>query len=95
MSRTTGPILAAGALTWTNQVLLNDNKDSKTAESMWTETVRIGVATGILVGVMNGFERIAEPIAVSLAWTALATVLLVRFQGKPTPLEKLTSLAGG
>lgn len=87
MSQTTGPLLTAGALTWANQTILADSPDS-VAET----TVRIGVATGLLAGLFYGLERIQPDIATALAYTILVTSLVVRFNNKPTPLERLFDL---
>lgn len=83
MSKTTGIILTTGAFTWLNQVVLDPR------ESNFDNTVRIGVATGLLSGVFFGIEKIAPNLAVALAYTALVTTLVVRIGGKPTPLERL------
>lgn len=89
MAQTTGPILVAGSLTWANQVLLEQNSD------IFDNTVRIGVATGMLTGVMYGLEKISAPIATGLSWAILATVLLVRTKNNvPTPLERAFTLIG-
>ena len=92
MARSTGPILVAGATTWANQTLLG-----KAPESVLDNTVRIGVATGLLAGALFGIEKISPELATGLAWLALVTVLLVRVPGKtghlePTPLEKALNL---
>jgi len=89
MSRTTGPILVAGTLTWANQTILSDDK---TPENLFENSVRIGVATGLLAGLFFGIEKFASPIAVPLAWVALVTTLVVRIDNKPTPLERLLDL---
>lgn len=88
MARTTGPIVAAGAITWANQTLLNDFD----YEDMVEITTRIGVATGILAGIFYGFEKISGDVAVGFAWVALTTTLLVRYKNKPTPLERVLDL---
>lgn len=92
MSRSTGPILATGAITWSNQVLLTD--EDLSAEKRFSETARIGVATGMLAGLFYLLEKVAGDIATGLAWVALATSLLVRFNNKPTPLERALDLVG-
>ncbi len=90
MSRSTGPILTVGAITWSNQVLLAE--PPPTAEERFNESIRIAMATGLLAGMFYGIERISPDIAVGLAWVALATSLLVRFNNKPTPLERALKL---
>ncbi len=91
MAQTTGPILVAGGITWANSTLLDDNPNN-----LFEETVRIGVATGVLCGIMYGMERLSSGIAVGLSWAMLGTVLLVRIKpGTPTPLERGLKLIGG
>lgn len=87
MSRSTGPLLVAGGLTWANQTILSD-KPTDVAET----TVRIGVATGLLAGLFFGLEKLSPAIAVPLAYAALVTTLLVRINNKPTPLERALDL---
>lgn len=87
MSKTTGPILVAGAVTWANQNLL-----SESSEDLFTGSVRIGVATGVLAVAMSGIERVMPDFAVALSWTALVTILFVRFNNKPTPAERILDI---
>lgn len=90
MSRSTGPIIAAGALTWANNYLLSDQPDD-----LFTATVRIGIGTGLAAGILYGVERLAPDLAVALAWAAVVTVLFVRVppnSRNPTPLERALSL---
>lgn len=78
MARTTGPILAAGAITLANQVILNKKPMD------W----RIPIATGLTAGVFVLLERGNESIAVPLAWLVLITTLFVRTNpGVRAPVE--------
>lgn len=86
MAKSTGPILAAGAITWVNQTLIDEAPNKQSAVQ---NTIRLGVATGLLAALMSGVEKIAPTFAPALAYTALATVLLVRMGNKPTPLERV------
>lgn len=86
MAKTTGPILAAGGITWMNQTLLGEAPKKQSAVE---NSIRLGVATGALAAIMFGVEKIAPTFAPALAYAALATVLLVRINGKPTPLERV------
>ena len=86
MAKSTGPILAAGGLTWANQTILAD--EISPDDDIPRITVRIAVATSLLAGLLFGIEKVSPNVAVALAYTALATTLLVRIQGKPTPLER-------
>lgn len=89
MAQSTGPILVAGSITWANLTLLGNSKD------MFEDTVRIGVATGLLSGIMYGIEKISSGLAVGLSWTMLITVLLVRTKSNvPTPAERAFKLIG-
>jgi hypothetical protein len=88
MTKSTGPILAAGALTWANQTLLAEQPQTFVLDT----TVRIGVATGLLAGILYGIEKVSPNVASALAYTALLTTLLVRINGKPTPLERALSV---
>lgn len=91
MARSTGPMLATGAITWANQTLL-----APEAVFDLTKTARIAVATGLGVGVLSVLEKGAPTIAVGLAYALLITVLLVRVDRKtPTPLERALNLVGG
>lgn len=78
MARTTGPILAIGAVTLANQSLLNDKPID------W----RIPIAAGLAAGLFALFEKGWEEAAVALAWTALAATLFTRLTpGVPSPIE--------
>lgn len=78
MSRSTGPILAIGAVTVANQTLFNGRPLD------W----RVPIATGLSVGVFALLEKAAPDVAGPLAWMALITVLLARVQpGIPSPAE--------
>jgi hypothetical protein len=89
MSRTTGPILVAGSLTWANQTILADGTDTSVA---LTEGIRIGVATGVLAAVFFGLEKVSSDAATGLAYVLLATSLVVRFNNKPNALERVLEL---
>lgn len=89
MAQSTGPILATGAITWTNQVILSPAKPD-----IFVTTARIGIATGILAGMFYMLEKGSPTLAVGLAWTGLVTSLFVRFNNRPTPLERAVDLVG-
>lgn len=79
MSVTTGPVLAAGAITVANTVVFN-------SEPMdW----RIPVATTMLAGGFYLVERaIGADVAEVLAWTLLVTTLITRVDPNvPSPVE--------
>lgn len=78
MSATTGPVLAAGAITVANAVVFND------AEMDW----RIPVATTMLAGGFYLLERVAGDVAEVLAWTLVVTTLITRVDPNvPSPME--------
>lgn len=78
MSATTGPVLAAGAITVANRVVFND------AEMDW----RIPVATTMLAGGFYLLERVAGDVAEVLAWTLVVTTLFTRIDPDvPSPVE--------
>lgn len=90
MAKSTGPIFAAGGITWANNVLLGDQPDD-----IFTASMRIMLATGLASALLYGVEVIASDLAVALAWAALTTVLFVRVGNNPTPLERALTLIGG
>lgn len=76
--RTTGPVLAVGAITIANSVILNGRAMD------W----RIPIATGVAASAFALAERAWADGAVALAWVALVTVLFARVQpGTPAPVE--------
>lgn len=79
MSVTTGPVLAAGAITVANSVVFNQ------AAMDW----RIPIAATMLAGGFYLFERAAGPkIAETFAWTLLVTTLITRVDpAVPSPVE--------
>jgi hypothetical protein len=84
MARSTGPVLAIGAITLFNDVIVH----GKGIE----EDMRVVVATALAAGGLALLERVSEPIAVGIAWIGLAAVLLVRTDPKtPAPIESFNS----
>lgn len=78
--RSTGPMLAVGAVTVANQSLINSEPID------W----RIPIATGLAAGALALIENAVPEIAVGVAWLALVTVLFVRLKpGVPSPTESL------
>lgn len=81
MARTTGPILAVGAITLANKSLIHGDPVD------W----RIPVATGITAGVFALGEKAWQDGAVMLAWLALVAVLFVRIDPRQkAPVESFT-----
>lgn len=80
--RSTGPVLAIGAVTVGNAVVLNGRPLD----------ARPLVATGIAAGVLALVEKVWADGAVALAWLALVAVLLTRTQPDvPAPAESLAT----
>jgi hypothetical protein len=78
MARSTGPVLAVGAITLVNASVVNGQPVN------W----RIPIATGLAAGALALIEQGWESGAVGLAWLALVTVLFVRLQPQvPSPIE--------
>jgi hypothetical protein len=78
MAKSTGPILAMGAITIGNATVVNGKP-----LNLWQP-----LAIGITATVFAGAEHIpgAQTIVVGVAWLALVTVLFVPLNG-PTPVE--------
>lgn len=78
VSKTTGPVLAIGAITVANNVVFHDQPMD------W----RVPIATGFLAIAFSLGERVWPQGAEILAWTGLLTVLLARTNPKvPSPVE--------
>lgn len=82
MSRSTGPVIAAGAITFASNAVLGDVDDDLKYGA------RVAVGTAVAAGVLAGLERISERGAVALAYLALVTVLFVRPPNNPAPVER-------
>lgn len=78
MSRTIGPILATGAATIANQTVFHGQPMD------W----RVPIATGLAAIGFSLAEKVSPDLAVILAWTAFATVMLTRTNPSvPSPVE--------
>jgi hypothetical protein len=88
MARSTGPILAVGAVTIANRSLL-----AKTQQPIdW----RVIGGTAFAAMGLAFLERVSEPLAVGIAWIALVTVLFVDIDRKAgAPAENLLRIMGG
>lgn len=86
MARSTGPILAVGAITYANQVIGNHKP--------WDRELIIPVATGVAAGILALFERVQPQLAVGIAWIALITALLVPPAGGRAPVTNALALTG-
>lgn len=85
MARTTGPILAVGAITMVNDSVVNGRPVD------W----RVPVGTGIATGMFALGEKGWEEGAVAVAWLALIAVLFARLRpGQPSPVEAFVNWIG-
>lgn len=89
MAASTGPVLAAGAITAANEVLFAPLAGQK-AGFNW----RVIPATAGLALALAGLEKIAPQFAVGLAWLGVATILVVPVGSAPTPLENALKVLG-
>ena len=88
--KTLGPVLAMGAITLFNGVVLNGQPIAK--------EIRIPVGTALAAGGFALLEKLWEDGAVALAWLGLVSVMFVRTSPtEPTPVENLSRwfIAGG
>ncbi len=86
MSASTGPILAVGAITLGNRVLLNDKPMD------W----RIPIATGVAAAIFSFGDKAWPEMSKGLAWMALISVLFVRLDSTvPPPAEALANFMKG
>jgi hypothetical protein len=80
MARSTGPIIATGAITVVNRSVLNDKPVD------WP----IILATGIAAGALALLEKGWEGVAVGLSWLVLITSLFAKIDPTvPAPAESL------
>lgn len=82
MSASTGPVVAAGAITLFNQTIVNGQGLN----------MRIPVGTAIAAGGLFLVEKISEELAVGMAWLILVGVLFVRMKpNEPSPIENFNN----
>lgn len=78
MAKTTGVILAIGAITVANRVIFNNQPMD------W----RVLIGTGIASLTFSGLEKVNQEAALGLSYVALVAVLLTRIDPKvPSPTE--------
>lgn len=98
MGATTGPIIAAGAVTLVNHTILDPNAPSLPtlpSASRDPVTVRIVIATAIAGAGLRLWEEFMPRTAAAVAWLALVSTLLVRIDPtRPSPLENLATWYG-
>lgn len=84
MAKSTGPILAVGAISFTNDWVFNHQSPD----------FKILLATAVAAGGLALFEHVSVELSVGIAWIALVTVLLTRYKGKPSPADNLLRVSG-
>jgi hypothetical protein len=84
MSQSTGIVLAAGAISFGNEWLLNHKAPD----------FKILLATGVAALMLSGAEHINKEIAVGIAWIALITVILAPVGSTNSPVTNLLKVSG-
>lgn len=90
MAASTGPVLAAAAITFANEGLLAPAAGEGAPKWNW----RVIPAAAGLALALAGLEKLAPGFAVGLAWLTLATALLVPFGNAPTPIQTAAKALG-
>ncbi len=90
MSSPTGPVLAAGALTWANQQLFENDQGQRL--DLFAGTARIALATGLTAGLLTMVEKALPGMGTALGWALLVTVTFVRIDNRDTPVERALRL---
>lgn len=90
MAASTGPVLAAGAITFVNEGLLAPAAGTGTAKWNW----RVVAGTAGLALALAGLEHLAPGFAVGLAWLTLLTALIVPIGNAPTPISTAVKALG-
>jgi hypothetical protein len=85
-ARSTGPMVAAGAITWANLTIF----EPKGGFELDT-TMRIVVATGLGAGFLSLVDKASPEIAYSLSLAVLLTVLLLPVEYDPRTKRLRTS----
>lgn len=89
MARSTGPIIAAGAIVLANDVIAN-------GRPLDAQEYKIIVGAAVAAGGLALVERVSAELAVGVAWVALVTVLFTRMKpGVPSPTESLLNWYNG
>jgi len=86
MARSTGPIVAVGAITYANQVIGNGRP--------WSGELIIPVATGIAAALLALAEKGSPELAVGIAYIALVTSLLLAPKGGRSAVTNLLRMTG-
>jgi hypothetical protein len=87
MAGSTGPVIATGAITWTNAVILSSRKPA----DVLGYSARVAVGTGIAAMILSGVDKLSPQAARAVGYLALLTVTLTRIGGRPSPVENTLS----
>ena len=92
MAKSTGIILAAGAITLANEAVFAPlaSGGSITSNFNW----RIIPATAAAALVLAGVEHLSEQFATGVAWIALVTVLFAKLGNAEPPLVNAANMLG-
>lgn len=89
--RSTGVVLAAGAIAAANETIFSPVKSSNPLSNFnW----RLVPATGVLAITLAGLEKAAPDFAVGLAALVLLAVLIVPVGNAPTPVDNIIRTLG-
>lgn len=86
MVGSTGPVVAAGLITYSNQVIGNGRS--------WDSQLIVPVATAVAGALLALLEKASPPLATGIAWIALVTSLLLAPKGGRSAVANLTRLTG-
>jgi len=89
VARSTGIVLAIGAVTLANEAIFAPMAGHK-VDVNW----RVVPATLGLALALGALEKIAPDFAVGLAWLALITAVAIPLGNAPTPLDNATKALG-
>lgn len=85
MAGSTGPILALGAITWANGVILQPDA----VDDTFRFSTRVAVGTGIAAAGLTLVGKLSPELARGAAFVALVTALFTRFNNRASPVENL------
>jgi hypothetical protein len=90
MASAAGLVLAAGGIAAANEAIfvpISEHKSLGASVITDTNIWRIVPATAILAIVLNGLEKLSEPLGKGLAGLVLLAVLIIPVGNAPTPIE--------
>jgi hypothetical protein len=86
VSASTGPIVAAGTITYANAVLGNNRP--------WTSELTVVVGTAVAAVMLALLEHASAPLAAGIAWIALVTSLLITPKTGRSAVDNALRLTG-